>query len=776
MIDKMVSHYRVLEKLGGGGMGVVYEAEDTMLGRHVALKFLPNPGDREAVGRFIKEARAAASLEHPNICTIYDLGSHEGSPFIVMELMRGETLKYRVGRGALKLDDVIDLSIQLADALDAAHSLGVVHRDIKPANIFVTERGQAKVLDFGLVKLARQAKVGDRPYRTPTLNDETLTRPGTAVGTLAYMSPEQALGEEVDTRSDLFSLGAVIYEMATGVRAFRDHNVAALYDSIVNRQPPPAKALNSKLPSKLDEIIIKALDKDRMLRYQNAADMLADLRRMRRETGPWGSSAARAAMASPAGVAVPSAEPESGTRQSAAIEALAVLPFEIAGSDPDSEYLSDGITENIISNLSQLAHLRVVPRSTVFRHKRSEEDPQTIGRSLDVTAVLTGRVFEREGTLVVRVELINVVRDSQIWGGQYRKTIYDIFEVQEEIAQAISEKLKIQLSPEEKKSLTKRATEDTGAYQSYLKGRYHWNKRSEGGTRQAIRHFQQAIDQDPNYGLAYSGLADAFMALGYYNYTPPKDSYSKAKAAARRALELDPTLAEAHASLGFAGLFFDRNWAETEREFKRAIDLKPGYPTGHQWYAWYLLVMERFDEALEEMRRAQELDPLSLIINDHLGYSLLLAGFPDDATVQLRKTIELDPEFSLAYWRLGFVFIETGRYAEAVPEFQRAVELSDGRLALGYLALAHGFAGNDEMAREATRRLEELSKEHYVSPLEFALAHAGIGELDQAFEALDRAYDDQVSDLSRVKLLPWPEDLRQDGRFGKHVSRLGLNT
>ena len=689
--------------------------------------------------------------------------------------MRGETLKYRVGRGHLKVDDVIDLSIQLADALDAAHSLGIVHRDIKPANIFVTERGQAKVLDFGLVKLARQGKVGERPYRTPTLNDDTLTRPGTAVGTLAYMSPEQALGEKVDTRTDLFSLGLVIYELATGIRAFRDQNVAALYDAIVNRQPPAASALNSKVPPKLDEIIFKALDKDRLLRYQNAADMLTDLRRMRRETASRVTSAVTATAVHPSGFVVPSKETETGSLPSTAIEALAVLPFENAGSDPDAEYLSDGITESIISNLSQLSNLRVVPRSTVFRHKGSKQDPQTIGRSLDVGAVLTGRIIERQGTLVVRVELINVVRDSQIWGGQYRNTIHDIFEVQEEIAKAISEKLKIQLSTEEKKQLTRRATEDTRAYQSYLKGRYYWNKRSKDGTRQAIRHFQEAIDQDPNYALAYSGMADAFMALGYYNYTPPKDSYPRAKAAARRALDLDPTLAEAHASLGFAGLFFDRNWAETGREFNRAIELKPGYPTGHQWYAWYLLVMERFDEALEEMRRAQELDPLSLIINDHLGYSLLLAGFPDEATAQLRKTIELDPEFSLAYWRLGFVFIETGRYAEAVTEFQRAVELSDGGLALGYLGLAYGFAGNGDMAHEAARRLEELSRQHYVSPLEFALTHAGVGELDQAFEALDRAFDDQVSDLSRVKLLPWPEDLRQDERFPKLVARLGLN-
>ena len=819
-----VGQYKIETLLGAGGMGEVYLATDR-LGRKVALKLLAHRHDlnKRHVARFLQEAQTVLTLNHPNIVTIYDIGEVEGTSYIASELIEGETLRQRV---ELSLADALEVAIQVANALVAAHEKGIIHRDIKPENIMIRPDGFVKVLDFGIAKLTESFASlvsEDAPTRL-----KVETAEGVIIGTVAYMSPEQAKGTNVDARTDLWSLGVVIYEMMTRCRPFAGETPNETISLILQKEPAPLTRHTPEVPAELERIVSKALTKNRDERYQSAKDLLIDLRNLKRKlevdaeidrtsppefsqappttdsqsTPPTGSVSATASVShSPS-----SAEyVVSGIKQhklaaavvifvviagaaafgfyfrarstEAAIESIAVLPFQNRSTETDTEYLSDGLAESLIYRLSQLPNLKVSPTSSVFHYKGRDIDPVKVGRELGVNAVLSGRIVQRGDNLTISAELVDVRYNKLLWGEQYERKISELLATQREIAREIVEKLRLKVSGQEK-GLAKHYTDSNEAYQLYLKGRFYWNKRNSESFEKALGFFQQAIERDPNFALAYSGLADTYDLLGGPEAggdMSPNEVLPKAKAAALKAIEIDETLAEPHVSLAHAKYYYDRDWAGAEREFKKAIELNPNYAQAHFWYAVYLSVVGRQREALAEIRRAQELDPLSLPINAWVGRILALLGQTDEAIEQLRKTIEMDSNFILARHRLGLLYEEKGMYDEAISEFQQVLKLSGGRpLGIANLAHAYVLAGKREEGLKNLDELLRLSKQRFVSPSLIAIIYVALGDKDKAFAWLDEA--DKAHDLNvvRIKEDPRYASLRSDPRFAELVHRVGL--
>jgi serine/threonine protein kinase/tetratricopeptide (TPR) repeat protein len=860
----LIARYRIVSKIGAGGMGDVYLATDTRLERTVALKFLPVEvaANAERMRRFVQEARAAAALNHPHIAHIYEIGEAAGMHFIAMEYVDGHTLREKIHQDRAPLLQLLKWLTQVAEGLTKAHAAGIVHRDLKPDNIMVTRDGYAKILDFGLAKLVERERQ-EGTSRSGSLTNEDATEimsqhslPGTVMGTAGYMSPQQAQGKvkEIDHRADIFSFGCILYEAVTRQRAFAGRDTLDTLHKIVYSPTPNIKDGNAAAPDGLQRVVRRCLMKDAEQRYHSIKDVALELEELGQElkgtsdldysfqprinsgtlynaSAPLTQndftqqSASGASHHSKNEGRTHSSHETSNQNQNeslaprsvssveflvgeikrhktatfavllllvvalagvgyvryfkapnAALDSLVVLPFANASGDKETEFLSDGITETLINNFTKIPTLHLIARSTAFRYKGQDLEPQRIGKELNVSAILTGKVLQRGDTLNIQVDLIDAVTGAEIWGEQYNGKASDILDTQQRIARDVSARLRLQLTGEQEQQATKRYTENAEAYQLYLKGRFYWNKRTGDALKKSVEYFNAAIEKDSSYALAYAGLADTYVLFSGYAVSMPRDSYPLAKAAAQRALELDETLAEAHAALGLEAFAYEWNLAESDKQFKRAIELNPHYATAHHWYGnQTLLYTGRFAEAINEMKRAQALDPLSLIVNADLGDTYFYARRYDEAIEQLRKAIEMDQNFYYAHYELGMAYEMKGAYPQAIAEYQRARELNNDPHVLALLVHVYAASGKRDEAMRMMEQLKALAAQQYVPAYYVAIACAGLGDKDAAFQWLEKTYQDHTSRMTILGVDPLLDSLRSDARFTELVRRVGIS-
>lgn len=742
--------YRIEAPLGAGGMGEVYRAKDTRLGREVAIKVLAEHliFDSAALARFRIEAKSIAALSHPNVLSIYDVELEHAPLFLVTELLEGETVRQRIERSRIPWRVAIEIGTAIADGLAAAHTARILHRDLKPENIFLTRRGGVKILDFGLARFKRG--VENQSSSLPA----TLSDVGLVMGTLGYLAPEQARGEAVTAAADIFSLGCVLFEMVSGHRAFHGSTAALTLCATLNDEPVRLADYVDNIPPELDRWICHCLRKDPEARPQSARDLGLILRDLLAERG----ESRRAGLA--------------GMRPE--FESLAVLPFATSNSSPDAEYLADGITETLINNFAQLAHLRVIARSTVFRHKSRDVDPMQVGRELEVSAVLAGRIFQRGDVLVIAAELVDVRNGLQLWGHQYKRQLTDIFAIEEEISREISERLRLRFAPEEQSRLMRRYTENLEAYQLYLKGRFCWNKRTLEGMRQALGYFEQAVGTDPSYARAYTGLADCISMLAIYGDLDARQAETRGRMAQELALQIDPDLGEAHASRGFTLLLFDWKFRDAEAAFRHALELNPGYASAHQWLGFTLGVTGRLDDARAAMKRAQQLDPFSASINTSAVWPVYWARLFDEAIEGFRAAVALHPGYWVAHYYMGLSYAHKGEYGQAILALRHAADIGDSNWRYSGLGFVYAQAGQPQEARKVLAKLHGIGQVQYVPPIYCAAVHAGLGETDQAIQYIQRAAAERNWQIAWLRVDPLWDTIRSDSRLQSLQVELGL--